>query len=481
MSISSSLSNAISGMNAASRMAEIVSSNVSNALTEGYGRRSLDLSAAVIGGQGAGVFIDGVTRHVDRGILADRRLADAALSGFDSLVSTLKRVEDVVGQAGDEGSISSRIVAVESALIDAAADPSSAVRLSALGDKLEGLAKGLNNASGAVQDMRAQADASIADQIDQLNTALSKVERLNADITYSRNSGNDPSALMDQRQRIVDEIAQIVPVRELDRDGGQVALMTPDGQMLIDGRAREFGFTANPVITAEMSFAGGELSGITLNGSPIAADGLGRLAGGTLGAAFQARDVELVSAQEGLDSIAADLINRLQDPTVDPSLVAGDPGLLTDNGAAFDPGMTVGLSGRISLNSAVDPSQGGTLTNLRDGINATAPGPSGDASLLQSISAAFVKPIAAPGSSVLQSAAGLAATFEADTGGRRLNLESELSFANARWTSLKEAEAANGVDTDFEMQMLLRVEQAYAANARVIQTVNTLMQRLMEI
>jgi len=46
---------------------------------------------------------------------------------------------------------------------------------------------------------------------------------------------------------------------------------------------------------------------------------------------------------------------------------------------------------------------------------------------------------------------------------------------------LTEAEAAGGVDSDYEMQMLLRVEQAYAANARVIQAVETMMQRLMEI
>jgi len=48
MSISNSLSNALSGMTAASRMAEVVSSNLANSLTDGYGRRTLNLSSAVI-------------------------------------------------------------------------------------------------------------------------------------------------------------------------------------------------------------------------------------------------------------------------------------------------------------------------------------------------------------------------------------------------------------------------------------------------
>lgn len=481
MSISSALSNAVSGMTAASRMAEIVSSNVSNSLTDGYGRRSLNVSAAVIGGRGAGVEIGSVTRFVDRGILSDRRLADANLGGFGSLVTTMTSVQRIVGEAGSQDSISARIVGVEAALIDAAADPSSGVRLTSLVDRLNGLTTGLNTASDEVQGLRADADASIAEQVERLNTALSQVQQLNADISYARNTGNDPSGIMDVRQQVIDEIATIVPIREFDRDNGQVALMTPQGESLLDGTAKQFEFTRNPVITADMTMAGGGLSGLSVGGVPIAADGIGKMAGGTLGAAFQSRDVELVAAQDGLDLIAADLVTRFQNPSVDPTLATGDAGLLTDAGVAYDSMNLQGLAGRISLNAAVDPAQGGTITKLRDGLNATSNGPSGNATLLLALSSAMSAPLSLAGDPTQQSAAGRAATFEADTGSRRLGFESELSFANARWTGLKEAEAAGGVDTDYEMQMLLRIEQAYSANARVIQTVDSMMQRLMEI
>ena len=37
---------------------------------------------------------------------------------------------------------------------------------------------------------------------------------------------------------------------------------------------------------------------------------------------------------------------------------------------------------------------------------------------------------------------------------------------------------AQGVDTDAEMQTLLMVEQAYSANARVIKTIDELIQQL---
>ena len=50
MSLSLSLSSAVSGLQASARSAELVSSNVANALTDGYGRRDIQLTARSLGG-----------------------------------------------------------------------------------------------------------------------------------------------------------------------------------------------------------------------------------------------------------------------------------------------------------------------------------------------------------------------------------------------------------------------------------------------
>ena len=64
---------------------------------------------------------------------------------------------------------------------------------------------------------------------------------------------------------------------------------------------------------------------------------------------------------------------------------------------------------------------------------------------------------------------------------QRLKADQELSFTSARWDSLHNAELAMGVDTDVELKNLLLVEQAYAANAKVIQTVNAMIQQILEL
>ncbi len=482
MSISSALSNAMSGLTTTSRMAEIVSSNLSNALTDGYGRRSLELSARQVGGLGAGVQIDAVTRFVDAGLLADRRLADAALAGQDRSARMLVRLEQALGGPDDAAGLGAKLARFEQALIGASSDPASETRLNEVLSRLTDITTTLQGNTKTIQSLRQEADARIAGDVEALNAALLQVEAMNADILRLRSTGNDVSTLLDSRQQVVDKIADIVPVREMSRDNGTIGLMTTTGTTLLDGRALQFGFEPTPTIVADMTLNSGALAGITLDGVPLdSATGIGRLDGGSLGASFALRDQTLVDAQNALDGIAADLIARFEDPTSDPTLGPGDVGLLTDEGGPLDFADIDGLAGRIDVNPVIDPAHGGMLSLVRDGLNAATPGPVGSASQLDRwVDALSVARADVPGSN-LRSAAGRVADFTSQIGLTRLNAEEDLSFTSARWDTLREAELTNGVDTDQELQTLMRVEQAYAANAKVIQTVDFMMQRLMEI
>ena len=485
MSISGALFNALSGFTAASRAAELVASNVANAMTEGYGTRTLELSSRTVGLSGYGVFVDGVVRSVDEGLIEDRRLAGAGVGYGETKAGYLAKMEQVIGTPDQPGSLAGRLANLEKTLIEASSNPSSEARLTNVLYAAQGIAESLNTASDEIQTLRMDADRDIATQVEALNTGLKAVQNINYAIQESLARGKDPSSLMDLRQQNIDKISSIVPLRQVPRANGQVALFTPGGAILLDGRPAVLGFTRTPLIVPEMTQDSGALSGLTINGNAIQTSGdRSPIKGGSLAALFAVRDELAVTSQSQLDAVARDLVERFQASSLDATRASGDPGLFTDAGSAFSSTDEVALSARLQVNSRVDPAQGGAIWRLRDGLGAAAPGDVGNGSLLADLTSALTTPRAPASGSFSgaeRSANGLAAEFLSLIGSDRLNAEAELSFSSSRHETLKLMEAETGVDTDAEMQKLLLIEQAYAANAKVMTTADEMLQLLMQL
>ncbi|MFT4960337.1 MAG: flagellar hook-associated protein 1 FlgK [Paracoccaceae bacterium] len=479
MSISSAFNSAMSGLNAAGRASAIVSENIANAMTHGYSRRSISLTSNNL--TGPGVRVVGTIRHSDPVILANRRVGDASFASTNTLAGFHAKFEALVGTVADPSSISSRLAAFESSLISAASMPNSTQRLAIVADNARDLAQSISQAAKGVRDMRTQADQTINRQVDTLNTALESVKELNTRITAIQSRGGDIAALQDQRQVLIDEINQLVPVREIERPNGQIALYTDGGAILVDGPVAKVGFTPVNQTTPDMTIENGTLFGLEVNGRPVS---LRAFSGGTLAAQFHIRDDLAITALADLDAVARDLIERFETPGLDPTQTAGAPGLFTDNGAALDPTDETGLALRLSLNTLVDPSQGGEAWRLRAGLDASGPGSPGDATLLQAFEKALTEHRIS-GSPVFGSnkfsAADISAELMSKAGTRQNRADQALSFTATNKFELTRIELAQGVDTDSELQTLMIVEQAFAANARVMETVDKMMDELMRL
>ncbi len=161
MSISATLNNALSGLVAASRSAQVVSDNVANALTDGYARREIELSARVGDGSGAGVQFDGLTRIVDETAIRERRLAAASVGAAEIEADFQSSMLALIGQPEEASSLSDRVVAFETALLEAASRPGSDARLANVLQTATSLADKLNGISDAIQTVRQDTDAAI--------------------------------------------------------------------------------------------------------------------------------------------------------------------------------------------------------------------------------------------------------------------------------------------------------------------------------
>jgi flagellar hook-associated protein 1 FlgK len=486
MGITNAIGNAFSGLNAASRAAEIVSRNVSNATVEGYTAKSLALSTQVFGGEGAGVKIDGVTRAGDPLITASRRRADAAASESGAEAEVLRRLSDLLLDPDGEDSLSGRFGALEGALRTLADTPESASVQKQAAEAARGVADRLNMLSTETVRIRSEVDKEIERQVSELNRALARIEALNREIQSAAAQGRDATGLEDERDRMIDTVNGIVPIRATPKSNGGVSLSTVGGAVLLDGRPQEIGFAAAPNVEAANT-----LGGLTWNGVAASPTANAYFRGGSLEALFRARDVTLPGFSGQLDLVAQDVVTRFQSMPgytgAGGAPITVETGLFTDGAARYDETTpaVAGLAGRIALNPAVAAPGGFAFLRTGDWPGAIEPPATGAAAFPTALYDAFTTPRAGSG---LTGVAGprdpvaLVDEFAALTETAAGRAESETAFRTGAATAVRaEEKTANGVDTDAELRNLLAIEKAYAANARVLQTADAMLALLLEI
>ncbi len=485
MSIANALNNAISGLTAAARGTEVVSSNLANALTPGYGRRELALSPRILAGNGGGVHIDGVSRIVSDTVLGDFRLASSGLARSTVGHSFYKSLEAAIGLPQDSGSLSAMMTGLETALVSAASRPDSDVRLRGVFEAADQLTSKIRSISDSIQDSRTNADRQIGLQVNSLNNDLSEVARLNRQIIVEGANGRDTSSLVDARQAVVDRISAIVPVREMPRENGRIALFTTGGAVLMDGKTpTSFGFQPTGRLTPDIDGNSALLGRLTIDGEPASDSQMALLSGGSLSELHKVRDEYGVAAQASLDAVARELHERFADPAIDATIPGGSSGLFTDGVGSFDPANERGLSSRLRVNGAVDTTQGGELWRLRDGIYASAKGDVGNSSLIDGFAqamGAIRQYNSANATDTAGSLGTLVAGILSGVSASRLTTETQKAHDVTLQSSLQSALFADAVDSDREMEMLLQLEKAYAANAKVIQAVDEMLDSILRI
>ncbi|MBK5927650.1 FlgK family flagellar hook-associated protein [Rhodobaculum claviforme] len=481
MTLNSAISSALSGLAMASRATMTIASNVANATTDGYGRRELELVARDGSGGSPGVRVVTENRLVDLGLLNQRRQTDAGMGEAQARSQALSAIERIVGIPGTPGALSTRVADFSAALTEAASRPDSLARLDTVLREAEGLAGDIATLGRDIQSARDDADTGIRAAVDRLNTGLEEVQRLNRLIQREVAMGQAPNGLIDQRQRVIDELADLVPLREVPRPGGQVGLFTENGAILLDGRVArvELGQATVPSFTLD----GVELQGLTIDGRSVQTGPGGPLSGGRIEGLFAVRDVLLPAAQDQVDLLARDLVARFEQADADPATpVPGGEGLFVFAGGP------VGGPDRaqhLAITSLVYPAAPGDesrVWRLRTGLGGLVPGEVGDGRGLDALTRALESLGSLPGSAgPARDFAGHVADFGAGLGRTRDAAETQGATVGARNMALRDVEASGAVDTDAEMQRLLVIERLYAANARVLTAADEMMQRLLAI
>jgi flagellar hook-associated protein 1 FlgK len=458
MSGFSTLNTALTGLNAAQRAMDVTGQNVVNANTAGYSRQRVDLVTAgttvaatrYTGNQPvlSGVSVEAITRIRDAFTEATRAASGARQSALSAQTTTLSNVEQLLSEPTGTG-LQSTLDSFYAAWQDMSNNPTDAAagavvlqRGAAVTDKMHALAVGL-------ADTWTTADTALANTIAQANQNASDLATLNTQIRASSIMGTPANDLMDRRDTLVRQLASLV---------GGSAQLAPDGTatVTVGGVTVVSGDTAQQLTlsgAADLGTAGTNPPTVLWGATPVSL-GSGQAAG-----YLAALKTDLPALKTQLDSIAValrDSVNSIHE-------------------TGYTPGGTTGadfFGGSDALSLTVLPASSTDLAvaatpGTTDGSIAAAIGD------LSSDSASAAALGGAPGPSVQWRSLTTAIGVQVQS------LQSASAVQDAVVAAADDAvQSSAGVNMDEEMTNMLLYQRSYEASARVMTTVDSMLNTL---
>ncbi|MDX2085806.1 MAG: flagellar hook-associated protein FlgK [Candidatus Melainabacteria bacterium] len=251
------LFNAHRGILAAQSALDVINHNVANAATPGYSRQRVDLAAYfpyqapglnAPPGQflqmGQGVIAEEITRLRDSFLDTQYRVEHSTQGLNVSTNQTLKELEGILTEPSDEGinaaiqrffdsaqamALSPENIAARTQFMQSAADMVDTFKLQA--NQLQSLRDNLvGNAGVAASIPISQLGISVT----QVNEALQTIVRLNQQINTVTASGAQPNDLLDQRDKILDDLSEIIDLDITPLANNQISIRI-GGELMVNG------------------------------------------------------------------------------------------------------------------------------------------------------------------------------------------------------------------------------------------------------
>jgi len=313
MGLTTTLSNALSGLSVTQSSLDVLSRNVSNSGTPGYHRQSVNVVDQT-GTSSNYAIASSISRAFDQS-LQNYYTTETSDSAAASVTSTyLNQLQTYLGKPSDNSSLNTVFSNFQTALNALTASPDDYSTRATVVSTAQGLASTLNSLTTQVQGLRQQANGQITSDVTTLNQSLSSLVKINDKLGDFNTDATSKASLLDQRDRLVAQVAGIIDVNVTYRDDGSVALATRSGVGILDQKASVFSFTPNTNVSATQQFSSddsqngvGSLTLKTPAGLTIDLVKQNVLQSGELKGLIDLRDNSLVQAQDQLDSVAAGL------------------------------------------------------------------------------------------------------------------------------------------------------------------------------
>jgi len=445
-SLNASLAAALSGLIAEQGALEATTNNVSNVNTPGYSREQPVLVASdpvVVDPLtfGTGVTLQSVESIRDPILESQIQQQTQAQGQFSTLASALAQTQvNFTSSSGDVGTAISNFF---DSINQLSTNPSDLSLRQGVLTAAGNLATSFNTTANNLTQQQSSLDLSVVQTVGQINQLTQQIAQLNGQIGNLENVGENAGTFVDQRQQAIDQLSSLVDVSVIPSDN-TLTLTTANGSPLVAGQQRFQLQTQTNALGLHDVYSQG-------------ADITSSITSGQLGGTLQARDQQIPAIQTQLNTLAAGLANSVNAVQLAGFDLKGNAGT-----NLFNPPPVSGAGAAASLSVAItDP----TL------VAASSDGTAGSNGNAEAMYALNNQPIIGG-----QNPTDYYSGIVFNVGNATANASAEQSASALILQQLNDQRSSvSGVSLDEEAAHMVQYQDAYAASAQVITTINDMM------
>jgi len=429
---------------------EATTNNAANVNTPGYSREVpiLQENPPVVVGNlsfGTGVSLAKI-ESVRDAILQLRIQQETGQQGqLNSFTGALSQTQTLFTAGASD--IGSEISSLFSSISQLSTNPSSIALRQGVLTAASNLISTFNNTASNLAAQRSNLDLNVVQSVQQVNTPTQQIAGLNGQITTLQNLGQEAGTLIDQRDVLINQLSGLIDVSEIKSDSG-ITLTTSNGTALVSG-TQSFSLTTQPGASG--------VQHVFSQGNDITST----LSSGELGGLIEVRDQKIPALLTSLDTLASGLATAFNNANATGFDLNGNNG-----GALFTPVVGAGSASNIRV-AVTDPAL----------IAASSDGSAGSNGNLANLSAIQNQTIIA------------GATPTTYYGNIVFSVGNDVSNGTAELQSSKlvlqqlqdQRGSISGVSLDEEAANMTRYQQAYDAAARIVSTVNQMLETVINM
>jgi flagellar hook-associated protein 1 FlgK len=470
MGVGNVFETARSGMVASKAAIATSGHNISNSKTEGFSRQRILTETAnphpgpghnLIGG---GTLISRTERLNDEYIEKQIRNAGRDMSKYEEKEIVLRQVEDVFNEMDGQG-LNRLVSKFFNEFRKLSNDPDSEAVRQSVRESSQSMVNDFHRLRSEVIEIQNHIDARIDGDLHQVNAIAKNVSELNQQIKQLEITGGQANDLQDKRDMALKNLAQYMDLNMYqDKDGSYTVDVKGMGPLVCGNNHETFGSQRGPADSQGKQVNSLDIT-TTASASPTVTH---RLQGGKLGALLEARDKTLSRVLNRLDDLAHTITTAVNEVHEQGFTRTGSQGV----------GFFKKLDGKERASGFIELSDE-VKSSVNNIATASEPDSPGDNRIAIALSGIQHQHLMEDGKATLDDYYN---SIVSDVGTANASNKAAMNQEKDVISQLsKMREQISGVSIDEETANIMQFQQAFAANAKVIQVADEMLKEVLDL